>query len=72
MEEKGTAGHRFCKHAEVYSIEDVRRTLENFGFGVVDTKATLTFGPEEHERVEEPSDNFVDRSYVCLRAVKDQ
>lgn len=70
MEEKGRAGHRFYKYAVVYATEDVRRTLENLGFMIVDTKATLTFGPEEHERVEEPSDNVEGRSYVCLRAAK--
>ena len=70
MQEKGKAGHRFYKYAVVYETEDVRRTLEGLGFTIVDTKATLSFGPEEPERVEEPSDNTTDRSYVCLRAAK--
>jgi SAM-dependent methyltransferase len=70
MEEKGRAGHRFYKYAKVYDTQDVRCTLEDLGFTIVDTKATLSLGPEEHERVEEPSDNTAGRSYVCLRAVK--
>jgi SAM-dependent methyltransferase len=70
MQEKGKAGHRFYKYAVIYDIKDVRRTLENLGFRIVDTKATLSFGPEERERIEEPSDNTAGKSYVCLRAVK--
>ncbi len=72
MQEKGKAGHRFYKHAVLYETEDVQRTLENLGFTIVDTKATLSIGPEEHERVEQPSDNTAGRSYVCLRAAKTQ
>jgi SAM-dependent methyltransferase len=70
MQEKGKAGHRFYRYAVAYSTEDIQRTLEYVGFRVVDTKATLSFGPEEQERVEEPSDIIADRSYLCLRAVK--
>ncbi|MGP8068783.1 MAG: class I SAM-dependent methyltransferase [Candidatus Bathyarchaeia archaeon] len=70
IDEKGRGGHRFYKYAAIYDTQDVRRILEDLGFTIVETKATLSFGPEEHERVEEASDNMTGRSYVCLRAVK--
>jgi hypothetical protein len=70
IEERARSGHRFYKHAKLYTTEEVQDTLENLGFIVVDIKATPSFGLGEHERVEQPSDNIADRSYVCLNAVK--
>jgi ubiquinone/menaquinone biosynthesis C-methylase UbiE len=69
IQEKGRAGHRFYRHAVVYAAEDIQRTLESAGFRVVDSKATLSFSPQEHERVEEPSESIADRSYVCQRTL---
>jgi SAM-dependent methyltransferase len=70
IEEKGRAGHRFYRYAVVYDIVEVRCTLEDLGFTIEDTKASMSFGPEEHELVEQPCQNTAGRSYVCLRAVK--
>jgi ubiquinone/menaquinone biosynthesis C-methylase UbiE len=70
MEEKGRAGHRFYRHAKLYTTKEVRHVLQNAGFNVIDAIATLASGPEEPERLEEPSDNTEGRSYICLLAVK--
>ena len=70
MEEKGRAGHRFYRYAKLYTTKEVRRMLENSRFKVVDARATLASGPEEDERLEEPSDCTEERSFICLSAVK--
>ncbi len=70
MEEKSRARHRFYRHAKVYTTKEVQHMLETSGFKVIDAKGTLASGPEEPERLEEPSDNTEGRSFICLRAVK--
>ncbi len=70
VQEKGRAGHRFYRFAKLYDTEEVRRTIENLGFKVIEVKANLGFGPEECERVEKPSDDVGGRGFVCVRAVK--
>ncbi len=68
--EKWRRGHRFYRYAKLYTIIEVRRTFEDAGFRVVDAKGTLTFNPEEQERVEEPESNIEGKGFVCLRALK--
>jgi SAM-dependent methyltransferase len=70
VQERAREGHRFYRFAKLYETLEVRRTIENLGFKVIDAKASLGFRPEEHERIEEPSSNIAGRGFVCVRAVK--
>lgn len=68
IEEKGKAGHPFYRHTKLYTIVDMYHILEDAGFRVVDAKGTLSFSPNEEERVEEPGSDIEGKGFVCLRA----
>ncbi len=70
IEEKGMKGHRFYSRAKLYSITEIRYSLEDAGFKVVDVKGTIRFKPGAQERVEPPESNIKGKSFVCLRAIK--
>jgi ubiquinone/menaquinone biosynthesis C-methylase UbiE len=70
IEEKGRKGHRFYSHAKLYAIKEIRCSLEDAGFRVVDVKGTISFNPRELEMVEEPESNTEGNSFVCLQAIK--
>ena len=69
-EEKRGRGHRFYRYATLYTILNLYHILEDGGFRVVDAKGTLSLGPSEEERVEEPESSIEGKSFVCLGAVK--
>ncbi|MGQ9496117.1 MAG: class I SAM-dependent methyltransferase [Thermoanaerobaculaceae bacterium] len=68
--ELGAGGHPFYSKARFYKLEELLDMLEHVGFKIVDIMGTLGYTPEEEPRVEEPSRDTRDKSFVCVKAVK--
>jgi ubiquinone/menaquinone biosynthesis C-methylase UbiE len=70
ISKKGRKGHSFYSRGKLFSVMEIRRSLEDAGFIVADVKGTIRFKPGEREMVEEPESNIKDKSFVCLRVIK--
>jgi SAM-dependent methyltransferase len=67
---KKTDGHRFYKHANFYTLDEVKEILEREGFRTTKSSATLLQEPEMVTKAEEPSTDVSRRGFVCIKAVK--
>jgi len=67
---KKTEGHRLYKHANFYTLGEVKEILEGEGFRTIKSSATLSQGPETIREVEEPSSDVSGRGFICINAVK--
>jgi ubiquinone/menaquinone biosynthesis C-methylase UbiE len=67
---KKTDGHRFYKHANFYTLDEVKEILEREGFRTTKSSATLHQAPEAVRKVEDPSSGVIGSGFVCIKAVK--
>lgn len=69
-EERGKKGHKFYKYAKFYTVEEVVEMLNNQRFKVLEYSSTLSYGPMDAPKLEEPSNKIKDMGFVCIKAVK--
>ena len=60
----------FYKHANFYTLDEVKEILEREGFRTTKSSATLLQEPEMVTKAEEPSTDVSRRGFVCIKAVK--
>ena len=60
----------FYRMAKFYTVEEVIGMLRDTGFKVESIRATLSYGPLDEARVENPVEVYSDRSFVCISARK--
>ncbi len=60
----------FYRFARFYTVEEAKRLMEHSGFKVTGYSATLSFGPLDPPKPEEPIGEYRGRGFVCLKAVK--
>ena len=65
-----TEDHRLYKHANFYTLQEVKKILKKAGFKSTDYAVTLSQKPEEVKKVEEPSCELTGRGIVCTKATK--
>ncbi|MFW6110721.1 MAG: class I SAM-dependent methyltransferase [Thermoproteota archaeon] len=65
-----TEGHRLYRHANFYTLQEVKEILRKAGFKANDYTATLSQRPQEVHKVEEPSCELTGRGIVCIKATK--
>ena len=68
--EKARRGHPFYKHARFYTLEEVKRLLEECSFKVTTVKGTLSYPPNVKPKIEEPAEDVEGKGFICVKAVK--
>lgn len=67
---KAEKGHIFYSLAHFYSLSEIRELLEDYSFKITVLKSTLSFPPTAIPKLEEPSEKYEGRGFVCIKAVK--
>lgn len=67
---KSLEGHPFYSHAKFYTVAELETLLSRHGFSAVGWASTLSFGPDECPRLEEPSSTSNRRGFTCVKARK--
>lgn len=62
---KKIESHRLYKHANFYTLDEVKEILERGGFRTTKSSATLLQEPETVRKAEESSTNISGRGFVC-------
>ncbi|AWR96525.1 methyltransferase domain-containing protein [Acidianus sulfidivorans JP7] len=65
-ENLGKKGHKYYSRAHFISKGELLKTIQKY-FKIVEILSTLTYSPNEEEKIEEPSKND-NGSYVCIKA----
>jgi SAM-dependent methyltransferase len=65
---KAESGHELYSIAKLLTIEELRQIVLAAGFKILDSRGTLSFGPEDTERIECPDRNVEGKGFVCLKA----
>ncbi|MFQ5761508.1 MAG: class I SAM-dependent methyltransferase [Candidatus Bathyarchaeia archaeon] len=69
-EREGRRGHKFYSQACFYTSAEIRHLLESEHLSIVKVKATLSYGPLEKEKIEDPKDDAEGLGFVCFQAVR--
>jgi len=69
-EEKSKKGHKFYKHAKFYTIEEVTKMLTNQHFKILEYLSTLSYGPMDTPKLEEPTNKTKNMGFICIKAIK--
>jgi ubiquinone/menaquinone biosynthesis C-methylase UbiE len=67
---KKTDGHRFYKHANFYTLDEVKEILKREGFITIKSSAALLQEAETVRKVEEPSTDVSGHDFICIKAMK--
>ncbi len=70
--EEARRGHPLYSFARFYSVREVEHLLASKSLRVVRRLATLSFGPNEPPREEEPSSDVEGKGFVCVEAIKEE
>ena len=65
---KSREGHPFYRHARFYTVAELETLLNRHGFSAVKYASTLSFGPDDSPRLEDPSSTSNGRGFVCVKA----
>ena len=68
---KKQEGHPFYKYANFYSREEVENLIYETGFKIGDVKGIIRYGPYERPRIEEPTRDADETSFICIESLKD-
>ncbi len=68
--EEAKRGHVFYSRARFYTVAEVYDMMEKAGLKIVEARGVLGFKPWERPYPEEPSNDIVDKGFVCIRGVK--
>ncbi len=68
--EEAKRGHVFYSRAKFYTVDEVVSMMEAAGLNVIESKGVLGFKPWERPFPEEPSNNIIDKGFVCIKGVK--
>ncbi len=68
--EEAKRGHVFYSRARFYTVKEVYEMMRNAGLKVIEAKGVLGFKPWERPYPEEPSNDIVDKGFVCIRGTK--
>jgi len=69
-EKKKHEGHKIYRHANFRSIKEVNELLRKAGFSIIEYKSTLSYGPHEKAKIENPSEDIRDKGFICIKAKK--
>jgi len=61
-------GHDFYRHANFYTLGEIREMLSSINLSIEKVYAALSYAPDDEPIVEEPSEEIDGRSFVCLSA----
>ncbi|HIE13874.1 TPA: methyltransferase domain-containing protein [Candidatus Bathyarchaeota archaeon] len=67
---KAEAGHKIYSFAHFYTLSEVKRLLKRNLMHIISIKATITYSPSEKPKIEKPTDNPSNRSFICIKAKK--
>jgi len=62
-------GHDFYRHANFYTLDEIREMLSSINLSIEKVYATLSYTPDDEPMIEEPSEEIDGRSFVCLSAI---
>ncbi len=68
--EEAKRGHVFYSRARFYTVEEVCEMMRNAGLEVAEAKGVLGFKPWERPYPEEPSNDIINKGFICIRGVK--
>ncbi|ARM75005.1 methyltransferase domain-containing protein [Acidianus manzaensis] len=66
-ENLGKKGHKYYSQAHFISKNELLNVLQKY-FKVIDEISTLTYSPNEEEKIEDPSKNL-EGSYICIKTI---
>jgi len=67
---KKADGHRFYKHANFYTLDEIEEILSREGFRIIKSSGTLHQSPEIVRKSEEPSSDLSGSGFICIKAAK--
>ncbi|MHA1341535.1 MAG: class I SAM-dependent methyltransferase [Promethearchaeota archaeon] len=67
---KAKKGHIFYRYAHFFSLSEIKSLLEENFFKITVIKSTLSFPPSMTPTLEEPTEDYYNKGFVCVKAIK--